>query len=91
MFLSFLQGAGCTFYNGANKIKTHDNLARYGMDEAFDIEDLVTLGKKIKACPYFATRSLLATAEFVICPYNYLIDPQIRSAVREIEDVLTVQ
>ena len=39
-----------------------------------DIEDLVTLGRKVKGCPYFASRSLARKAELIICPYNYLID-----------------
>ncbi|XP_069161722.1 Fanconi anemia group J protein homolog [Procambarus clarkii] len=75
------QASGCRYYHGVNKIKTHDQLASYGMSPAWDIEDLVTLGKKIKACPYFAARSLMATAEVIICPYNYLIDPCIRESM----------
>ncbi|KAJ7308856.1 hypothetical protein JRQ81_008129, partial [Phrynocephalus forsythii] len=47
----------------------------------WDIEDLVRLGKKLRACPYFAARELMADAEIIICPYNYLLDSQIRESM----------
>ncbi|XP_069948696.1 Fanconi anemia group J protein homolog isoform X4 [Cherax quadricarinatus] len=74
-------GSGCRFHHGVNQIKNHTSLAAFGMDTAWDIEDLVTLGKKIKACPYYVARSLMATAEIIFCPYNYLIDPLIRESM----------
>ena len=35
-----------------------------------------------KACPYYAARKLMTDAEIIFCPYNYLVDPFIRSQVR---------
>ncbi|XP_064119923.1 Fanconi anemia group J protein-like isoform X2 [Macrobrachium nipponense] len=75
------EGPGCRFNHGVNKIKTHDRLSGYGIRDAWDIEDLVVLGKKIGACPYFSARSLRETADIVFCPYNYLIDPLIRDSM----------
>jgi fanconi anemia group J protein len=49
--------------------------------QVHDIEDLVRAGKRRKGCPYFTARALAETAEIVFCPYNYLIDPVIRSSV----------
>ncbi|XP_022098655.1 Fanconi anemia group J protein homolog isoform X2 [Acanthaster planci] len=71
-------GLSCRYYNGAHKIKTQWQLRDRGLTEAWDIEELVSLGKKIKACPYFAVRSLKDEADIVFCPYNYLVDPMIR-------------
>lgn len=51
------------------------------MYQAWDIEDLVSLGRKLRACPYFAARELMLGADIVFCPYNYLLDPQIRESV----------
>lgn len=51
------------------------------MCQAWDIEDLVSLGRKLRACPYFAARELMVGADIVFCPYNYLLDPQIRDSV----------
>lgn len=51
------------------------------MCKAWDIEELVTLGKKIKACPYYTARELMQDADIIFCPYNYLLDVQIRESV----------
>ncbi|MPC33978.1 Fanconi anemia group J [Portunus trituberculatus] len=76
------KGVLCRYYHNVNKIKNHDILAMNGgLQGAWDIEDLLQVGHKVNACPYFAARSLLATAELVICPYNYLVDPRIRRSM----------
>ena len=43
-----------------------------------DVEDLVSLGRQVKGCPYFASRVMASTAELVFCPYNYILEPNIR-------------
>ena len=45
------------------------------------MEDLVVAGKKSRACPYFAAKHAAEGAELVFCPYNYLLDPAVRSAM----------
>ena len=62
-------------------MKDFDTLQKNGVDPVWDIEDLVKLGRKLKACPYYSTRFLKETAQIVVCPYNYLIDPIIRETV----------
>ena len=74
-------GGGCGFSHGA--IKLAETVARPGADP-IDIEDLVTLGSKHRACPYFASKHAATTAELIFCPYNYLLDPSVRRAM-EIE------
>ena len=39
------------------------------------------LGRSTRGCPYFASRTLLADARLILCPYNYLLDPLIREAM----------
>ena len=39
------------------------------------------MGKKIKCCPYYAVRELRNSAQLIICPYNYLVDPKIRKSM----------
>lgn len=51
------------------------------MPTAFDLEDLVEIGREKEACPYYGARAMAKTAHIVFCPYNYLIDPSIRSNV----------
>ncbi|KAF7644363.1 hypothetical protein LDENG_00223100, partial [Lucifuga dentata] len=53
----------------------------HGLHQAWDIEDLVRLGKRLRSCPYFAARELMQDASIIFCPYNYLLDPLIRESM----------
>jgi Fanconi anemia group J protein len=77
------KGGGCRFQaNVKSKLASHHSLrAGLGHSEAWDLEDLVKVGRKLKACPYYASRELKNAAQLVICPYNYLVDPRIRKAM----------
>ncbi|XP_067328247.1 Fanconi anemia group J protein [Anolis sagrei] len=75
-------GTSCSFYHGAHKLSEHHLFQFAQMKyQTWDIEDLVRLGKKLRACPYFAARELMGPADIVFCPYNYLLDPQIRESM----------
>ncbi|XP_044286098.1 Fanconi anemia group J protein isoform X2 [Varanus komodoensis] len=75
-------GKSCSFYHGVQKLSEyHSVLCVQKKSQAWDIEDLVGLGKRLRACPYFAARELMAEAEIVFCPYNYLLDSQIRESM----------
>ena len=52
--------------------------------EVLDIEDLVNLGKKHSACPYFMTKEIRKRADIIFMPYNYLLDPKVRK-IHQIE------
>ncbi|XP_074870114.1 Fanconi anemia group J protein [Carettochelys insculpta] len=75
-------GSSCVYYHGVHKLCEHHSLqfARKKC-QAWDIEDLVSLGKKLRACAYFAARELMVGADIIFCPYNYLLDPQIRESM----------
>uniref|UniRef100_A0A8C4QP73 Helicase ATP-binding domain-containing protein n=1 Tax=Eptatretus burgeri TaxID=7764 RepID=A0A8C4QP73_EPTBU len=76
------QGKSCLFHQGVKRLSDQADLQGcWGLSRAWDIEDLVTLGRRTKACPYFAARALAAQASLIFCPYNYLIDPQIRQNI----------
>ncbi|KAJ7427201.1 hypothetical protein BTVI_01785 [Pitangus sulphuratus] len=75
-------GKSCAYYHGVHKLSEHHALqAARGLHQAWDIEDLVSLGRKLRACAYFAARELMVGADIVFCPYNYLLDPQIRESM----------
>ncbi|XP_076333405.1 Fanconi anemia group J protein homolog isoform X2 [Tachypleus tridentatus] len=71
-------GVSCSFYHNHSNLN-HGTLQCYGYNTGWDLEDLVKIGRKIKACPYFGTRNLMKDANIIFCPYNYLIDPLIRA------------
>ena len=77
------KGGGCRFQAEVKRrLTSHHSLRSYlGHSEAWDLEDLVKVGKKVKACPYYATRELKNSAQLIICPYNYLIEPKIRQSM----------
>ncbi|XP_012940455.1 ATP-dependent DNA helicase DDX11, partial [Aplysia californica] len=50
------------------------------MLETLDIEQLVTLGRQTKACPYYGARYAVPLAEIVALPYNTLLHKSTREA-----------
>ena len=77
-----IEGESCEFRDGQD-LPSHLNLRNYlGLFEAWDLEDLVKVGKEVKACPYYVTKELKNSAQLIICPYNYLIDPKIRESMK---------
>uniref|UniRef100_A0A8C3CRE6 DNA 5'-3' helicase n=1 Tax=Cairina moschata TaxID=8855 RepID=A0A8C3CRE6_CAIMO len=75
-------GKSCSYYHAVHKLSEHHALqSAHNLYQAWDIEDLVSLGKKLRACAYFAARELMVGADIVFCPYNYLLDPQIRESM----------
>ncbi|XP_072164417.1 Fanconi anemia group J protein homolog [Diadema setosum] len=75
------KGGSCKYYQNVHKMKQQWQIRDYGLTQAWDIEDLVDLGRRVKSCPYFASRNLREGADVVFCPYNYLIDPVIRESM----------
>ncbi|XP_067866827.1 Fanconi anemia group J protein isoform X3 [Heterodontus francisci] len=76
-------GRSCRYYQGVHKMNEQNILQwSHGMHLAWDIEELVSLGKKLRSCAYFVARELMQEADIVFCPYNYLMDPQIRESMK---------
>ncbi|XP_066301543.1 Fanconi anemia group J protein homolog [Branchiostoma lanceolatum] len=72
-----LDHKACSFHHNVVRMSNQAQIQYKGLS-AWDIEELVKLGRKIKACPYYAARELMLEADIVFCPYNYLVDPVIR-------------
>lgn len=66
----------CMYAKRTQKILSHPSLKT--TNRVWDIEDMISLGKVTKGCPYYAARKLYEGAEVIFCPYNYIIDPVIR-------------
>lgn len=75
-------GRSCRYYHGVQRMRDQNTLQHvHGLRAAWDIEDLVTLGKRLRSCSYFAARELMQSAWIIFCPYNYLLDPMIRESM----------
>lgn len=62
-------------YNNGNKkekekVKTEKKIR--------DVEDLIDLSQKTKACAYYSLRESLSISDVILAPYNYILDPIIR-------------
>ncbi|XP_047523288.1 Fanconi anemia group J protein homolog isoform X2 [Pieris napi] len=68
--------SNCLYHNN-RKLLNHRTLPA-----VFDLEDLVNAGKEKQACPYYAAREMATAANIIFCPYNYLIEPSIRSSMQ---------
>ncbi|KAI3629477.1 hypothetical protein MIR68_012492 [Amoeboaphelidium protococcarum] len=83
-----LNDKGCKFFQRVHVLK-----ARYDEEtqlhttlegpvrQIYDIEDLSLLGRKHKGCPYFTSKLIAQDADVIFCPYNYIIDPNIRQSM----------
>ena len=69
---------GCDYYEDGHRVN-HRVLTSNGFGCGWDLEDLIRFGRRHCACPFFTTKALRDDAEIIFCPYNYLIDPFIRS------------
>lgn len=71
------KGPGCKYYgnvqSGIYQLKSSNCTIA-------DIEDLGRIGKMENACPYYIAKKMVADADIVFMPYNYLFDPKIRNA-----------
>lgn len=68
--------ATCPF----NKAEAVSNLRDQTLLQVQDIEQLVTNGRKSKACPYYASRGVVKDAQIVVLPYNTLLHKPTREA-----------
>ncbi|XP_053617782.1 Fanconi anemia group J protein homolog isoform X2 [Plodia interpunctella] len=77
--------SNCSFYDNRAALR-HDSLP-----PAFDLEELVSAGRERRACAHYAARALASAAQLVFCPYNYLIEPSIRSSMQiDLEDNIVI-
>ncbi|GMF39530.1 unnamed protein product [Phytophthora fragariaefolia] len=68
-------GGGCPYS------QTSFSRLRSVAPQIWDLEDITKLAPSCEECAYFFAKGELATANIVFCPYNYVLDPQIRKAM----------
>lgn len=72
-----VQARSCHYHN---RLDTQKDNPEFRETRVLDIEDIVRIGKKLKCCPYYASKELMDEAEILFMPYNYLLDPKMRRA-----------
>nr|XP_029707927.1 regulator of telomere elongation helicase 1 homolog [Aedes albopictus] len=72
-----IQSRTCSFYSRVESCKERPEVVTTVI---MDIEDLVKVGTKVRACPFFLSKELIESADILFMPYNYLLDPKARKA-----------
>ena len=67
----------CSYYTRVEKALERPEVVEASV---MDIEDLIRVGKKCGACPFYLSKQLVDTADIAFMPYNYLLDPKVRKA-----------
>ena len=69
------KGGSCPFQaNVKTKMSNHRSVNSYrGTSDAWDLEDIVKLGKKVRACPYYGTRELKNKSQVKRGCFLYLV------------------
>nr|CAH7753344.1 unnamed protein product [Callosobruchus chinensis] len=57
-----------------------ENLRNVALSNVLDVEDLVSCGKDLQACPYYGSRKAAEDAEVILIPYNTLLHKATREA-----------
>ncbi|KAK7604095.1 hypothetical protein V9T40_004368 [Parthenolecanium corni] len=68
--------SGCVYKN-KNSV---DDLKDEIITKIHDVEELVTKGQEMIACPYYATRAAIPLSQLVVIPYNTLLHKSTREA-----------
>uniref|UniRef100_A0AC34RDG6 Helicase ATP-binding domain-containing protein n=1 Tax=Panagrolaimus sp. JU765 TaxID=591449 RepID=A0AC34RDG6_9BILA len=73
----------CIYSNTLEKdLPRIDEMYKAECADVPDIEDLITIAKKFKHCPYFRTQNVSEKADLILMPYNYVFDPKVRKAMK---------
>ncbi|KAI0237636.1 ATP-dependent DNA helicase DDX11 [Lamellibrachia satsuma] len=67
---------GCPFFKQDPIFDYRDRI----LVDVKDIEQLVTVGRQTKACPYYGTRKAIPAAQVVALPYNTLLHRETRES-----------
>lgn len=82
------QARACHFHN---RLEGQKDNPEFKNATVLDIEEIVRIGKKLKCCPYYASKELLDDAEIIFMPYNYLLDPKMRKANKiELQNTIVI-
>ncbi|GAM85593.1 hypothetical protein ANO11243_036000 [Dothideomycetidae sp. 11243] len=71
----------CVFMPGRDNQAATLDFKHYALAKVRDIEDLAELGKKIRICPYYASRPAIRPSELVSLPYPLLLQKSAREAL----------
>lgn len=67
------------FFTGQRQISRTISLCE-DSPKVSDLEDLINVGRRHHVCPYYLARENFESANLLLLPYNYILDPGVRKA-----------
>lgn len=84
----------CSYYPNFRDEKTREVAAKfkdYSLSSIHDIEDLASIGRHLKICPYYSVRKSISSSEVLTLPYQLLLEKNTREALNlNIKDSIVV-
>ena len=68
----------CCMYYDKTKRATFSAMA---LTEIHDVEDLVSVGRRIRSCPYYGSRNSIKNADIITMPYSMLLHEKTRDSL----------
>lgn len=86
------QRCECLFFEQYETLNKDDAFRAANLEnKILDVEDLRTSGRELGYCPFYMSRTLVEDADIVFMPYNYLLDPKIRTSIgRDLNDAVVI-
>lgn len=78
----------CNFYD----VDSHKLFKDHALLKVRDVEELVSMGSRIEACPYYGSRRAVPHAQLITMPYSSLVHRQTRESlgVRSLKDCVVI-
>jgi regulator of telomere elongation helicase 1 len=58
--------------------KSELNETPTGLPRVLSVDSLISMGRRMRICPYYLARRVAKTRNLTVCPYPYVFDPKIR-------------
>ncbi len=69
----------CSYYRNTKEvIKGNKDLEFYSFERPIDAQELISICKNRKYCPYFLAKYLLKKAPIIVCNFQWIFNPDIR-------------
>lgn len=78
---AYVKAKKCRYYSGVEKALKSIQVTSQPI---MDIEDLIKAGRSCMACPYYMAKQLVAEADVVFMPYNYLLDQSLLKSLSDL-------
>ncbi|CCH57831.1 hypothetical protein TBLA_0A00310 [Henningerozyma blattae CBS 6284] len=82
---------GCPYYENYKLVQNQSNFTNHLFTSIHDIEDMFQLGKSLKTCPYYTSKTSIENSEIITLPYQYLLSQSTRLSLNiDLKDSIVI-